>query len=255
MSNPEDSSKANVTNAAQEIDYLDYLETPDITRVHAAIQREQREPLTASVPIPLWLMTFFGLVLCWGSYYLGTYSGGFHGDVFNERAGAGAEGSRKAAAGGAATQAAESPVEMGKKVFANCAACHQATGLGMASSGYPPLVQSEFVLGSPKRLAMIVLKGLQGPVQVKGVTYSIAAMPPWEKALTDKQIAAVLTYIRQEWGNKAEPIAPEQIATARKEFKDRTESWTAADILAVPADAKLEGAAPAPSPGAPEPKQ
>lgn len=239
MSNPE-----NFNKTARGADGTDYLETPDITRVHAAIRREHREPLWEGVPIPLWLMTFFGLVLCWGAYYLGNYNGGYNGDVFNERAGAGAPAPRKTTAGGgqiASADAPESPVEAGRKVYANCAACHQATGLGLPPA-FPPLVQSEFVLGSPKRLAMIVLKGLQGPVQVKGATF-VGAMPPWEKTLTDKKIAAVLTYIRQEWGNKAAPITEEQVEAVRKEFKDRTESWTQADILAVPAEAPLPGGA------------
>lgn len=249
MSNPEDSNT--MMHGANEIDYR---ETPDITQVHAAIQREHGEPLTQAVPIPLWLMMVFGLVLCWGSYYLGSYSGGFSGSVFNEQSGAGAAVSRGATAGGGETATAavaETQVEAGKKVFANCAACHQATGMGLPPA-FPPLVQSEFVLGSPKRLAMIVLKGLQGPVKVKGMTF-VGAMPFWEKSLTDRNIAAVLTYIRQEWGNKAGPVTEEQIAAARKEFKDRAEPWTEADILAVPADATLEGAKPGALPGGAEP--
>ena len=53
---------------------------------------------------------------------------------------------------------------------------------------------------------MIVLKGLQGPVTVKGQHYGSAVMQPWEKTLNDEKIADVLTYIRQEWGNTAGPV-------------------------------------------------
>jgi hypothetical protein len=75
-------------------------------------------------------------------------------------------------------------------------------------------------------------------------------MPAWEKTLSDDKIANVLTYVRQEWGNTGGPVVPEQITHARKEFKGRSESWAAADILAVPADAVLEGAPAAPAAGA-----
>lgn len=243
MSNPEDLQQ---TQAAHEIDYR---ESMDVTKVHAAIEREKKEPWSASVPIPLWLMSLFGLVLCFGSYYLGNFNGGFSGDVYNERAGMGSSSAKKTGAGTEAT-GPETAVEAGKKVFLqNCAVCHQPTGTGIPGQ-YPPLVKSEFVNGSPKRLAMILLKGLQGPVKVEGVTYGSAAMPAWEKTLNDKKIATVLTYIRQEWGNTSGEISPEQITAARKEFKDRGDSWTEHDLLAVPADATLEGGTPAAKPEA-----
>ncbi len=57
-------------------------------------------------------------------------------------------------------------------------------------------------------LGMIVLKGLQGPITVKGVQYGTAVMQPWDKTLNDAKIADVLTYIRQEWGNKGGPVSP-----------------------------------------------
>ena len=96
---------------------------------------------------------------------------------------------------------------------------------------------------------MIVLKGLQGPLTVKG-QYGSAVMQPWEKTLNDQKIADVLTYVRQEWGNTGGPISAEG-AALRKELAGRTESWTEPDILAVPGDADLPGgeAAPAGKPG------
>ena len=65
---------------------------------------------------------------------------------------------------------------------------------------------------------MIVLKGLQGPLTVKGVQYGTAVMQPWDKTLTDAKIADVLTYIRQAWGNKGGPVTPEGVAALRKEL-------------------------------------
>src|SRR5206468_1586591 len=109
------------------------------------------------------------------------------------------------------------PAERGKKVFlANCAVCHQPNGLGSQTQGYPPLAGSEYVNGGSRRNAMIVLKGLQGPLKVKGQQFGSAVMQPWDKTLNDQKISDVLTYIRQEWGNTGAPVTPEQVAALRK---------------------------------------
>jgi hypothetical protein len=91
---------------------------------------------------------------------------------------------------------------------------------------------------------MIVLKGLQGPVTVKGQQYGSAVMQPWDKTLTDKQIADVMTYERSEWGNTASAVTPEQIAAMRKELASHPESFVEHDILAAP-DEDIPGGAPA----------
>ena len=88
---------------------------------------------------------------------------------------------------------------------------------------------------------MIVMKGLQGPVKVKGQQYGSAVMQPWDKTLIDQKIADVLTYERSEWGNQASPVTADQIGTLRKELASHPESYTEPDILAVPADAELPG--------------
>src|ERR1700724_4467437 len=146
-----------------------------------------------------------------------------------------------------AQQATElSPHDRGKKVFsANCQTCHQANGEGVAGQ-YPPLAGSEFTTGGSQRPAMIVMKGLQGPVTVKGQKFGTAVMQPWDKTLTDQKIADVLTYERSEWGNNASPVTAEQIAALRKHLTNHPESFTEPDILAVPADAELPGGGAAP---------
>jgi hypothetical protein len=89
---------------------------------------------------------------------------------------------------------------------------------------------------------MIVLKGLQGPITVKGMQFGTAVMQPWDKTLTDAKIADVLTYIRQEWGNKASAVSTAQITALRKELANHPGSFVEADIHAVPEDAELPGA-------------
>ena len=98
---------------------------------------------------------------------------------------------------------------------------------------------------------MIVLKGLQGPVTVKGQKFGTAVMQPWDKTLTDQKVADVLTYERSEWGNNASAVTAEQIAALRKELANHTDSFTEPDLLGVSADAELSGGPPA---GAAPPK-
>ena len=230
---------------------MDYGETEDVHDTHAAVVREKVEPLIGREPLSLWLIAVYGLAVFFGGAYLGRSSGNFSGDGLDYLGGAPRIATKAGAAGAGAEQTAElTPAEKGKKIFsANCATCHQANGLGVAGQ-YPPLAGSEIVLGGARRPAMIVLKGLQGPLTVKGAHFGSAVMQPWEKTLTDQKIADVLTYIRQEWGNTAGPVTLEGIAALRKELAGHPESWTEPDILAVPADAQLSGGAPpAPAPG------
>ena len=97
---------------------------------------------------------------------------------------------------------------------------------------------------------MVVMKGLQGPITVKGQQFGSAVMQPWE-SLGDQKVADVLTYERQEWGNHGSPITKEQIAALRKELASHSGSFTEADLHAAPDEdlpGREQGAAP-PKPG------
>jgi mono/diheme cytochrome c family protein len=231
---------------------MDYDELADVQQVHAAVQREKREPGVGREPLSIWLIAVYGLAVFFGGAYLGRYSGNFSGDALDPYGGEPRTMKKVTGPAGAEQVAELSPRDRGKKIYAaNCQTCHQATGLGVPGQ-YPPLAGSEFTIGGSRRPAMIVLKGLQGPVKVKGQQYGAAVMQPWEKTLTDQKIADVLTYERSEWGNNASPVTAEQIAALRKELAGRGESFVEHDILAVPDD-DLPGGAPAggesPKPG------
>lgn len=232
---------------------MDYGETEEVQNVHAAIQREKREPRAGLEPLSMWLIGVYGLAIFLGGAYLGRFAGNFRGDGLDYSITPVA--AKSGGSGGAGATTAElSPADRGKKIFsANCATCHQASGTGVAGQ-YPPLAGSEYVMGSTKRLGMILLKGLEGPVTVKGAQYGSAVMQPWEKTLSDAKIADVLTYIRQEWGNTAGPVAPEGISALRKELAGHPGSFHEADLKAVPDDANLPGGAPAPDAGGQPPK-
>jgi mono/diheme cytochrome c family protein len=225
----------------------------NVRDVHGAILREKDDPRDGYEPIPLWLVSFFMALVFWGGAYLAFNSGGFESTVFNPT-------QVSWSGGGAVAKGPPDPKVVGKRLYtANCVACHQATGLGVAGQ-FPTLVGSEWVLTEgwhgDNHLVKILLHGLQGPIQVKGDTYN-GAMPPW-KQLKDEQIAAILTYIRSEWGNNESPISAEQVAKIREETAAQTEPYTQAQLQAVPAiefeDAPAEGSAPpAPDAAAPAP--
>ena len=124
------------------------------------------------------------------------------------------------------------PAPDGRQIFSTtCASCHQASGEGIEGT-YPPLAGSEWATGSEERVVRILLHGLSGPVDVAGETYS-GAMPPWGGALSDAEIAAVTTYVRGSWGNKAAPIAPATVTRIRAATAARKTPWTAAELQAV----------------------
>ena len=193
--------------------------------------REHLEPGEAHRPLSIWLLTFIGALLFWGGWYVQRYSGAYEALVYDEHASGISHGRTNAAV-------TVDPYVLGKRLFNDtCAKCHQPDGQGLPGQ-YPPLVKSEWVLApGPARMIRIVLDGLQGPIKVKGVEFN-NVMTPWRDALTDQQIAAVLTFVRgqKEWGHAAPPVTPEEVGVIRAKTKDRAllGPWTAAELLAIP---------------------
>jgi mono/diheme cytochrome c family protein len=106
-------------------------------------------------------------------------------------------------------------MEIGKAQFMVCGACHGQNGEGGPAG--PPLAGSEWVTGPVSNLVIIQLRGLKGPITVAGKEYNFpAGMTPMAYQ-TDEQIAGVLTYIRNSFGNKASAVKPEQVAALRGE--------------------------------------
>jgi mono/diheme cytochrome c family protein len=179
--------------------------------------------------LPLALLFSFSGLIFWAGTYLNRYSGQFDPKIFDENAHPHT---------GAEVVVKVDPVVLGKKQYASaCIACHQADGKGLAGVN-PPLAGSEWVVGSEERLVRIVVHGLNGPIKVAGVDYGAAAMPVFGKVAgsgynwSDDKIAAVLTYIRQEWGNKAGPISTDLVAAVRAKEGDRKQ-WTSEELLKI----------------------
>ena len=122
--------------------------------------------------------------------------------------------------------------EAGKTMYEiTCLACHQQHGMGQPGLA-PPLVGSEWVAGSEKRLVLIILHGLRGPIKVKGETFEMDM--PTLNVLDDDQIASALTYIRREWGHGYEPVTPATVKSIRDETEKREDAWTMAELLKIP---------------------
>jgi mono/diheme cytochrome c family protein len=222
---------------------------PDQSSLLEPAEQGEDIPEPEKGPIPIWLVGLIGFGIFWAGAYLFSFSGGFSADVFDYQP-------KFGAAGGGAKVAAD-PKVVGKALFsANCITCHQATGQGVPGQ-YPPLAGSEVETGdATNQLIAIVLKGLQGPVVIEGKPFN-NAMQAWEGQYTDSQLAAILTYVRSDWGNNAPPITADMVKQIRGEFKDRKEQWTWPEVQKIPPKNLTAGAAAPPAgqqkPAAPAP--
>ncbi|WP_052573238.1 PA14 domain-containing protein [Haloferula sp. BvORR071] len=111
-----------------------------------------------------------------------------------------------------------------------CSACHGPDGKGATGGQFPPLAGSDWVAGDPARAVKIVLHGLHGEVEVDGRKFNLE-MPPQGGVLPDDQIAAILSYVRSSWGNKAEAISTDFVKATRAATTDRKVQWTQAEII------------------------
>ena len=110
------------------------------------------------------------------------------------------------AAGGAWAQDPDDLVKQGQQIFAdNCAQCHRSNGKGLPGT-FPPHDGNPFVIGDPKPVIATVLNGRKG---------TLGQMPTWKDKLDNQQVAAVVTYIRQAWSNRAAAVTPAMVAAVR----------------------------------------
>lgn len=127
--------------------------------------------------------------------------------------------------------------DLGRKVFsrdAHCITCHQADGNGLPDI-YPPLVKTEWVSGDPTRAIKIVLKGLYGPMTLHGKAYGpekgTPPMTAFGGLLKDDELAAVISYVRQSFGNDASIVTPAQVKAVRDATSERQPFYMVDEIL------------------------
>lgn len=209
----------------------------DVREVHGQIIREKAEPHEMLRAAPAWLKHgIYAPLLVFGLIYLINASGGFHWSEYYEGARSTlreAESAKMLPSGnvspvtapeGGGSQVVDL-VAQGEQVYQTvCIACHQANGAGLAGA-FPPLAGSDWVAGNEHRLALIVLHGLMGPIEVNGQPWN-SVMPPLGATLGDEKIAAVLSFVRSSWGNSSPEVSPELVKTLRSQFDGQT-PWTA----------------------------
>jgi len=121
----------------------------------------------------------------------------------------------------------------GRKFYLNaCAGCHGNDGEGLSRFA-PPLRNSEWVLGDKNRLILILLDGIEGPLEVAGKRYAepeILPVMPSHSTLDDATIASILTYVRNAWGNQAGAIDRRTVGKVRITGQGRLVPWTAAEL-------------------------
>lgn len=101
----------------------------------------------------------------------------------------------------------------GKEVYVSyCLSCHLEQGEGIEGI-YPPLAKSDYLMADKKRSIQQMMSGITGEIKVKGVTYN-GEMSGFD--LSDEQLSDLLNYIRNSWGNKGEPVKPEEVKALRK---------------------------------------
>lgn len=99
-----------------------------------------------------------------------------------------------------------------------CSGCHGNKGTG--GGAVPPLDGSEFVHGDPQRLALIVHKGVFGPIHVQGKRYFLDQMPGWEESLSAGRTANLLSFLRMSWSNGEVLSAEDALVT-----RDEASAW------------------------------
>jgi mono/diheme cytochrome c family protein len=113
-----------------------------------------------------------------------------------------------------------------------CKTCHQADGKGLTASGFPPLASTNWVKGSDERLIKLVLKGLMGPITVNGKKYTgQVPMTPFGGLLKDNEVAAVLTYVRNSFGNNGPAISAEKVKKVRMAIESKKDFYTTEQLL------------------------
>jgi mono/diheme cytochrome c family protein len=123
----------------------------------------------------------------------------------------------------------------GKAIYSRegyCNTCHQPDGMGLSASGFPPLAGTPWVSGSDERLIKLVLNGLHGPIEVLGQKYGgQVPMTPFGGLLNDEEVAAVITYVRNSFGNKASVVSAEQVTKVRAATKNKSGFYSPEDLL------------------------
>lgn len=219
-------------------------DSTDLDRLHAAVKREKADLQPGREPVPM-LVIFLGMIVAViAGGQLGVMTGGWSFNTSNPFNFAAAPDPRPGGGAGAgAADPFQTAMKKGASGYAVCGGCHQGNGMGIPGQ-FPPLAGSEWVTGGTERLVRVVQHGLVGAITVKGQGYNTpGGMQAFGAAMSAGDLANVLTYIRNSWGNEATMITKEMVEKVRADEK-RAQQWTEAE-LAPFADKNIPGDIPA----------
>jgi mono/diheme cytochrome c family protein len=204
------------------------------TKSSAAIGSESPEASSRGATVPVWLFILLFLLFYWGAAYFDESGGWFSPGVYTPYASLTELQKYQPRREGPDLARGQAKFEQ------TCGLCHGVDGAGKPGQA-PPLAGSEIVTAEGvNRLVRIPVLGLTGPIEVKGQQYTFAAgMTPlapnsMRSAFTDEDLAAVLSYIRQAWGNKAGPVTEAQVKAIRDDIGNRSQSLTVPELLSLP---------------------
>jgi mono/diheme cytochrome c family protein len=186
------------------------------------------EPTAARSHLPMWILVLTLALLYVGGIYFDRHSGWFDKQVYAPYASAAMLESYQPKSGAAAALA------QGKKTYEQiCGICHGVDGLGKPGQA-PPLAGSEWVKAKGvQRLAHIPLTGVNGDIQVEGKDWNMS-MAPMGAALSDSDLAAVLTYIRSSWGNGMGEVSADDVKAARAAIGAHTSPLNGPEMMKMP---------------------
>ena len=188
------------------------------------------EPTATRSTVPIWIIVLTLMLLFLGMVYFDHHGGWFDSQVYGPYASAEQLEAYQPKSGAAALLA------VGKQKYEqNCGICHGLDGMGKTAQA-PPLAGSEWVNAKGlNRLIRIPLAGLNGPVVVKGETMTFGSgMVGIGQAMSDADLAAVLTYIRSSWGNKQSPVTADDVKAVRANLGARPQPLTSDALKALP---------------------
>jgi mono/diheme cytochrome c family protein len=186
------------------------------------------EPTATRSLVPMWIVVLAFALLFLGGVYFDHHSGWFDANIYTPYASTEQLDAYQPKSGAAAELA------HGKHVYeAVCGICHGVDGMGKPNQA-PPLALSEWVnTKGAQRLARIPLEGLNGPVAVKGASWNLS-MPAMGAALSDADLAALLSYVRETWGNKGGPVTADDVKAVRAAIGAHPQPATADQLKALP---------------------
>lgn len=213
-----------IKNTDKEDSFNDELTDEVIHEMHEALLENKEIPKEGFSLLPIILIFLFAGVCFWGGIYIVNNGGDFRWDAYDPD---------YVYHDASLSIPERSLFEIGQKIYSRqCSQCHQNNGLGITGV-YPPLDGSNWVTGHQEVLARILINGMNGKVIVLGKTYNgnMPAFGPSGLNIKAKEIAGVLTYIRQEWSNSSSDVSEDTMKLYMESYNARTTPWTADELL------------------------